>query len=88
MCAGNNIPWYKKKLRGAQLQKYWQVAAGFTILLGFVVVPTWAEILQARKSKKYLGGESSSTNTYIQEKIQQNILEVRSKLAEENLKKK
>lgn len=51
--SSNEAPWYRKRVTGVKLQRYWQVAVGATILFGAVVVPAgfsyWTDVIQQQK---------------------------------------
>lgn len=69
--SANEVPWYRKRVMGVKLERYWQVAVGATILFGAVIAPTgfnyWTEVIQRQKR----------ISTHSKEDMQRQVLERR-----------
>ena len=85
----DELPWYKKPIKGARAQKLLQISFGTSIFLSLVVAPMWYEYLIAYKTKKWITTEYDNTE-YIQKQVYKKRLELRElaqKLIEEEKKK-
>jgi hypothetical protein len=85
----DELPWYKKPIKGARAQKLLQISFGTSIFLSLVVAPMWYEYLTAYKTKKWITTEYDNTE-YIQKQVYKKRLELRElaqKLIEEEKKK-
>ena len=87
----NELPWYRKPIRGAKAQKLIQISFGTSIFLTLVVAPMWYEYIIAYKTKKWVTTEHD-TSDYIQKQVLKKRLELRELaqklIKEENSKKK
>jgi hypothetical protein len=49
----NQIPWYRRKIKGARAQHMWQAVIAFDCLIAFVIIPVWIDY-QGNKREKVL----------------------------------
>lgn len=85
------LPWYRKPIKGARAQKLYQFSFGISIFLSLVVAPMWYEYIIAYKSKKWITTEYDNSE-YLQKQVYKKRLELRELaqklIQEENSKKK
>ena len=61
---------WRKPIKGAKAELLLQASFGFSVLIAFVVIPTWVEFLSARKFQNYKQTrESDNVNVSFQELV-------------------
>jgi hypothetical protein len=78
----DKLPWYRRKYGPRKSHVMMQVGFGFSVLLVFVVIPTWIDYTQVHNNQRWLSG-GKKINHGIQEAVLQHRLELRRKISEE-----
>jgi hypothetical protein len=72
---------WRKPIIGAKAELLLQASFGFSVLIAFVVIPSWVEFLSARKYQNFHQiRESDKANVSFQELVYKKRLELRKKL--------